>query len=159
MRITILSVGSIKEKYWKEGIAEYVKRLGPYARLEISEVPDEKTPDQASPAEEEQIKAREGARLLKLIRPGAVVVALAIEGKQFSSEELSLRLQDWAVTGQSDVIFIIGGSLGLHRDVFARADLKMSFSRLTFPHQMMRLVLLEQLYRCFKIWRGEPYHK
>ncbi|MDA8212035.1 MAG: 23S rRNA (pseudouridine(1915)-N(3))-methyltransferase RlmH [Clostridia bacterium] len=159
MNIKVLAVGSIKERYLKEGIQEYVKRLGPYARMEIIEVPDEKAPEQASAAEEEQIKAREAAKLQKHIKPGSLVVALAIEGKSFSSEELSRQLQQWALKGQSEVAFVIGGSLGLHRDILAQADLKLSFSRMTFPHQLMRLVLVEQLYRCFKIWRGEPYHK
>ncbi|MFZ3171061.1 MAG: 23S rRNA (pseudouridine(1915)-N(3))-methyltransferase RlmH [Carboxydocellales bacterium] len=159
MNIKVLAVGGIKERFIKDGIQEYVKRLGPYARLEIIEVPDEKTPEQASTAEEEQIKGREAAKLMKHIKAGTLVVALAIEGKAYSSEELAEQLQQWALKGQSDVTFVIGGSLGLHREVLERADLKLSFSRMTFPHQLMRLILVEQIYRSFKIWRGEPYHK
>jgi 23S rRNA (pseudouridine1915-N3)-methyltransferase len=159
VNIKVLAVGGIKERFIKDGIQEYVKRLGPYARLEIIEVPDEKTPEQASTAEEEQIKGREAAKLMKQIKAGTLVVALAIEGKAYSSEELAKQLQQWALKGQSDVTFVIGGSLGLHREVLERADLKLSFSRMTFPHQLMRLILVEQIYRSFKIWRGEPYHK
>ncbi len=159
MNIKIMGVGSIKEQYLKDGIKEYLKRLGPYARVEVIEVADEKTPDHASAAEEEQIKAREAAKLQKHLKPGAVLVALAIEGKMVSSEQLSGQMQQWAVQGKSEVSFVIGGSLGLHQSILAQAELLLSFSRMTFPHQLMRLILVEQLYRGFRIWRGEPYHK
>ena len=159
MKITILAVGHLKESYWKNAVAEYVKRLGAYAKMEIIEVDDEKTPDQASAAEEEKIREREGERLLKRLPGDARVIALAIDGKDYDSEEFAGHLEKLAVSGNAHLAFVIGGSLGLSRKVLARADEKVSFSRLTFPHQLMRVILLEQIYRSFRIRRGEPYHK
>lgn len=159
MLITILSVGKIKERYWTEAIREYTKRLGRYCRLELLEVEDEQTPDNAGEALEAQIKQKEGLRLLRQIRDGAYVIALAIDGKRMSSEQFAGRLETLAVQGKSQIVFVIGGSLGLSEEVLRRADERLSFSDLTFPHQMMRVILLEQIYRCFRIIRHEPYHK
>lgn len=159
MNIQMITVGKLKEKYLVEGIAEYTKRLGPYAKISIVEVPDEKTPETLSAAEEAQVKQREGERILAKVNEGAFVIALAIDGKPLSSEDLARQLQDLATYGRSSVAFIIGGSLGLAPEVLARADLKLSFGRMTLPHQLMRLVLVEQVYRAFRIMRGEPYHK
>ena len=159
MKITVLCVGKIKEKFFRMAVDEYVKRLGRYCQLEIVETPDEKTPDGASPKEEEQIKEKEGERLLKNIKPSAYVIALAIEGKSRSSEELADKLERLGVSGNSHITFIIGGSLGLSENVLKRADMLLSFSRMTFPHQLMRVILLEQIYRSFRIIQGEPYHK
>ena len=159
MKITILCVGKIKEKFFRMAVDEYVKRLGRYCQLEIVETPDEKTPDGASPKEEEQIKEKEGERLLKNIKPSAYVIALAIEGKSRSSEELADKLERLGVSGNSHITFIIGGSLGLSENVLKRADMLLSFSRMTFPHQLMRVILLEQIYRSYRIIQGEPYHK
>lgn len=159
MRITVLAVGKIKEKYLVQGIAEYAKRLSRYCKLDIIEVPDEKTPDRASEAQEEQIKALEGARLMKHIRPDACVIALAIDGEMLDSVELSKRLEQLGINGTSHIIFVIGGSLGLSDEVLRRADDKLSFSKMTFPHQLMRMILLEQIYRGYRIMMGEPYHK
>ena len=159
MKITILAVGKCKEKYWRDALAEYEKRLGRYHKLTVEEVADEKTPENASPAENIQIKEKEGERLLSKIPDGAYVIALAIEGELLSSEEFAARLEKLAVTGTSHVIFVIGGSLGLSQAVLARADRKISFGRMTYPHQLMRVILAEQIYRAAKIARGEPYHK
>jgi 23S rRNA (pseudouridine1915-N3)-methyltransferase len=159
MKITIVCVGKIKEKYFTLGIDEYSKRLSRYCKLEIIEVPDEKTPDNASEAEELMIKAKEGERLLKYIKDSAYVIALAIEGKMLTSEELSQKMEQLGVNGDSNVVFVIGGSLGLDEKILNRADYKLSFSKMTFPHQMMRMVLLEQIYRGYRIMKGEPYHK
>ena len=159
MRITIVAVGKIKEKYLTMGIDEYVKRLSRYCKLDIIELPDEKTPDNASPAEELQIKKREGERILKNIKDGAYVIALAIEGKQISSTDLADKIQSLGVNGESHLVFVIGGSLGLDDAVIKRADYLLSFSKMTFPHQLMRMVLLEQVYRGYRIINGEPYHK
>lgn len=159
IKITILSVGKIKEKYFADGISEYAKRLKRYCKLELIEVADEKTPDSASEREELQIKEKEGKRLFKYIKEDAYVIALAVEGKQLDSVELSHKLEKLAVSGVSHIIFIIGGSLGLDNRITNRADFKLSFSRMTFPHQMMRMILLEQIYRGYRIMKGEPYHK
>lgn len=159
MKITVLCVGKIKEKYFTAGIAEYVKRLSRYCKLEIIEVSDEKTPDQASENEEKQIKEKEGERILKNIKDDAYVMALAIDGKQLDSVEFSKKIEQLGVNGVSHILFIIGGSLGLDDRVLKRADFKISFSKMTFPHQMMRMVLLEQIYRGYRIMKGEPYHK
>ncbi|MBO5279104.1 MAG: 23S rRNA (pseudouridine(1915)-N(3))-methyltransferase RlmH [Lachnospiraceae bacterium] len=159
MRITCITVGKIKEKYFTMAIEEYAKRLSRYCRLEIVELADEKTPDNASALMEEQIKQKEGERILKAIKEDAYVIALAIEGKQLDSVELSEKLAGLGVNGNSHITFIIGGSLGLSKEVLARADYKLSFSRMTFPHQLMRVVLLEQIYRAYRIMNGEPYHK
>ncbi len=159
LKITILCVGKIKEKYFRDAAAEYIKRIGRYHKIEIVEVADEKTPDGAGEALTGQIMAREGERLLGKIKEGSYVAALAIEGKELSSEELAGKLEALAVNGESHVTFVIGGSLGLSGQVKKRADFLMSFSRMTFPHQLMRVVLLEQIYRCCKISAHEPYHK
>lgn len=159
MNIDIAAVGKIKEKYFADGIKEYSKRLGRYCSLNIIEVDDEKTPENLSEKEMEIAKQKEGERLLSRISTGAYVIALAIEGKQVSSEELSEKLSGIMVDGISQVVFVIGGSLGLSQEVLARSQMKLSFSKMTFPHQLMRLVLLEQIYRAFKIMKNEPYHK
>jgi 23S rRNA (pseudouridine1915-N3)-methyltransferase len=159
MKITLVTVGKIKEKFYTEAIAEYSKRLSRYCKLEILQVADEKTPDRASEAEERQIKEKEGNRILAQIKDTSYVIVLAIEGKQLSSEELAAKLDQLGVSGRSDLVFVIGGSLGLSEAVMRRADYALSFSRMTFPHQLMRVVLLEQIYRGFRINAGEPYHK
>ena len=159
MKITILCVGKIKESYLREAIAEYTKRLSRYAELQITEVADEKTPDGASSAEEAKILQTEGKRLLKAMKTDAYNVALAIDGKSLSSEELSGKIDELGVSGVSHIRFIIGGSLGLAPEVLRACDYRLSFSRMTFPHQLMRVILLEQIYRAFRISTGEPYHK
>lgn len=159
MKITVVCVGKIKEKYFTMGIEEYSKRLSRYCKLDIIQVPDEKTPDNASEAEESMIKKKEGERILKHVKDNAYVIALAIEGKMLTSEELADKIDKLGVGGDSHIVFIIGGSLGLDEEVLKRADYKLSFSKMTFPHQMMRMVLLEQVYRGYRIIMGEPYHK
>lgn len=159
MRITLAVVGKIKEKYFSMAIEEYTKRLSRYVKLEIIEVPDEKTPDGASEAVEEQIKQREAERLLKNIREDAYVITLEIEGKMLDSVELAEKIESIGVSGHGSIVFVIGGSLGLHRSVSDRADFKLSFSKMTFPHQLMRVILLEQIYRSYRILNHEPYHK
>jgi 23S rRNA (pseudouridine1915-N3)-methyltransferase len=159
MRITILSVGKIKEKYLRDAIAEYSKRLSRYCKLEVIEVPDEKTPDRASDAEELQIKKTEGERLLKQIRDTDHVIALAIDGQMLDSPALARKIEQLGIQGISSIVFVIGGSLGLSDEVRKRADYKLSFSPMTFPHQLMRVILLEQIYRSYRIINGEPYHK
>lgn len=158
-RISLLCVGKIKEKYLKDGIGEYAKRLGRYCKLDIIEVPDEKTPDGASQTVEEQIKNLEGDKLMKHIRDDDYVIALAIDGKMLDSVELSKKMEQLAVSGISHLVFVIGGSLGLSDSILKRADYKLSFSKMTFPHQLMRMILLEQIYRGYRIMKGEPYHK
>lgn len=159
MRITVVCVGKIKEKYFTMAIDEYAKRLSRYCKLNIIEVPDEKTPDQASEAEELQIKKKEGERILSNIKDQAYVIALAIQGKMLDSVELAKKLESLGTYGDSQIVFVIGGSLGLSEEVLARANMKLSFSPMTFPHQLMRVVLLEQVYRAYRINCGEPYHK
>lgn len=159
MKITLLTVGKIKEKYFAMAIDEYKKRLGRYANLEIIEVADEKTPDGASEKEEAMIKAKEGERLIAKLKDRAYVIALAIDGKMYDSVGLSRHIDDLALKGQSHLVFIIGGSLGLSDNVLKLANEKLSFSKMTFPHQLMRVILLEQVYRAFKISCREPYHK
>ncbi|MBM6829607.1 23S rRNA (pseudouridine(1915)-N(3))-methyltransferase RlmH [Anaerotignum lactatifermentans] len=159
MRITVVCVGKLKEKYWQAAVAEYSKRLSRYHKLEIIELADEKAPETMSQAQEEEVKQKEGERILKALKDDAFVMALAIEGKMMTSEELSAFLEKKAVGGVSHIAFVIGGSLGLAPAVMKRADYALSFSPMTFPHQMMRVVLLEQVYRAEKIRRKEPYHK
>lgn len=159
MKITVIAAGKIKEKFYRDAVAEYSRRLGRYCTLEIIEVADEKTPDGAGEALELQIKEKEGRRMLQAIREDAYVLALAINGVARSSEKLASHLDLLAVRGKSHLCFVIGGSLGLSDEVLSRADEQISFSALTFPHQLMRVILLEQIYRCFRINRGEPYHK
>ena len=159
MKITILTVGKIKEKYLRDAIAEYSKRLSRYCKLEIIEVADEKTPENASETVEDAIRSKEGERLLNNVRDGAFVITLEIGGKQLTSEELADKIDTLGVQGVSHIIFIIGGSIGLGREVLARSDYALSFSKMTFPHQLMRVILLEQVYRSYRIINGEPYHK
>ncbi|RIN55768.1 23S rRNA (pseudouridine(1915)-N(3))-methyltransferase RlmH [Staphylococcus simulans] len=159
MKITVLAVGKLKEKYWKQAIAEYQKRLGAYTKIDIIEVPDEKAPENMSDKEIEQVKQKEGQRLLAKVKPQSTVITLEIKGNMLTSEGLAKNLQQRMVQGQSDFTFIIGGSNGLHEDVLDRSNYALSFSKMTFPHQMMRVILLEQVYRAFKIMRGEAYHK
>ena len=159
IQIDIVCVGKIKEGFYRDAIHEYAKRLSRYAKLEIREAEDEKTPDRASEKEEEQIKKREGEKILKLIKDNSYVIALAIDGAAYDSPSLASHLQKLVNSGSGRLTFVIGGSLGLSREVLSRADEKLSFSDLTFPHQLMRVILLEQIYRCFRIVNGEPYHK
>ncbi|MBR3436398.1 MAG: 23S rRNA (pseudouridine(1915)-N(3))-methyltransferase RlmH [Lachnospiraceae bacterium] len=159
MKIRFLTVGKCKEPYYRDAASEYLKRLSRFAEVTVQEVQDEKTTDGASETENERVKALEGARLLKLVRDRDYVVALAINGKTFDSEGMAERLQNLMTEGKSDLVFVIGGSLGLSKEVLLRADEKWSYSRLTFPHMLMRVIALEQLYRSFKILAGEPYHK
>lgn len=159
MKITLVTVGKIKERFFADAIKEYEKRLSRYCRLEIVQVADEKTPEKASEAQARQIREREGERILAQLKEGAYVIALAIEGKMASSEELAKKLEKLGITGKSQVVFVIGGSLGLSEAVLIRADEQLSFSRMTFPHQLMRVILLEQIYRSYRIIAGEPYHK
>lgn len=159
MKITIVCVGKIKEKFYRDAVEEYAKRLSRYCRLEIAEVADEKTPDGASPLLEEQIKEKEARRILEKIKEDAYVCTLEIQGKKFSSEELARWMEKLTVGGNSHLVFVIGGSLGLHSMVSERADISLSFSDMTFPHQLMRVILTEQIYRGFRIINGEPYHK
>lgn len=159
MQITIVSVGKLKEKYLREGIEEYAKRLSAYCRLQIVEVSDEKAPEELSASEMEQVKRKEGERILAQIKPDHYVIALAIEGQMWSSEKLSAEMDKLALHGRSQLAFVIGGSLGLSAEVLKRSDLQLSFSKMTFPHQLVRLMLVEQVYRAFRIGRGEPYHK
>ena len=159
MRITLITVGKIKEKYLKDAIAEYTKRLSKYCKLEIIEVADEKTPDNASEVVEHAIRVKEAERILRYIKDDAYVITLEINGKQLSSEELADKIDKLGVQGTSHIIFIIGGSIGLGEDVFKKSDFALSFSKMTFPHQLMRVILLEQVYRSYRIISGEPYHK
>ncbi len=159
MKISIITVGKIKEKYLKDAIAEYAKRLSRYCKLEMIEVADEKTPDHASENVETLIRNREGGRIMKQIRADSYVIALAIDGEMLDSVELAERIDSLGIQGVSHISFVIGGSLGLSGEVLARADYKLSFSRMTFPHQLMRVILLEQIYRSYRIINREPYHK
>lgn len=159
MKITVIAVGKIKEKYYRDAVAEYAKRLARYCRLEIVEVEDEKTPDGAGGAMEEQIKEKEAERILRHVKPEAYVMTLEIQGRKMDSAGFAESVEELATYGKSHIQFIIGGSLGLHKSVSAHADGKVSFSDMTFPHQLMRVILLEQIYRAYRIINGEPYHK
>lgn len=159
MRISILCVGKIKEKYWDMAINEYLKRLSRYIKINIIEVSDEKAPETMSRAQEEQVKKKEGERILKNINDTDYVIVLDIKGKDLSSEEFSKFVENSMIKGESSIVFVIGGSLGIWSEVIKRADFLLSFSRMTFPHQMMRVILLEQIYRAIKIIKNEPYHK
>ena len=159
MNITIITVGKLKEKYLKDAIDEYSKRLSRYCKLDIIELPDEKTPDNASAKEEEAIKEKEGQNILSKIKDNMFVIAMDLGGKQLSSEEFSDYIDNLGVTGNSNIAFIIGGSLGISKAVLNRANYKLCFSKMTFPHQLFRVMLLEQIYRNFRIMKGEPYHK
>lgn len=159
MRITVISVGKIKEKYFTGAIEEYAKRLSKYCTLNMMEVPDEKAPETLSEKEMVQIKDKEGERILDKIKDSQYVITLEIKGKLVTSEELSEKLSALGLEGNSDVVFVIGGSLGLSDLVLKRSNFALSFSKMTFPHQLMKVVLLEQVYRGFRILKGEPYHK
>jgi len=159
MNIKIISVGKLKEKYLKQGIDEYLKRLSGYAKVEIVEVTDEKAPENMSEAEMIDVKRKEGERILSHISADTFVITLEIQGKLLTSEQLAAKLDELATYGKSKVAFVIGGSLGLSDEVMKRSDFALSFSKMTFPHQLMRLILLEQIYRAFRINRNEPYHK
>jgi 23S rRNA (pseudouridine1915-N3)-methyltransferase len=159
MNIKIIAVGKLKEKYLREALDEYTKRLSRYAKISIVELQDEKTPENASEKEEEMIKKVEGDKIIKSIDEGSYVVALDLNGKMLSSVEFSSFISDLGVQGRSSINFIIGGSLGLSPEVLNRADYKLCFSKMTFPHQLFRVMLLEQIYRGFRIMKGEPYHK
>lgn len=159
MKITIIAVGKIKEAFYEQAVNEYRKRLSRYCTLEIAEVADERTKEQGSDAEIRIVKKREGERILKCIKEDCYVIALEINGNAPDSVELSQKLESLGVEGKSHLCFVIGGSLGLSEEVHRRADYSLSFSRMTFPHQLMRVILLEQLYRSYRIMNGEPYHK
>ena len=159
MKITLITVGKIKEKYLRDAIAEYSKRLSRYCKLEIKEVSDEKTPDHASDVVENTILDKEAERIMKYVKEDTYVITLEINGKLLSSEELSAKINQLGIQGTSHITFIIGGSIGLGKEVLARSDYALSFSKMTFPHQLMRVILLEQIYRSYRIINGEPYHK
>ena len=159
MKISVITVGKIKEKYLKDAIAEYSKRLSKYCKLEIIEVSDEKTPDSASEVVEMQIRDKEGDRILKYIKDDMYVITLEIAGKMLTSEELAEKIENLGIQGKSSIAFIIGGSIGLGNKILKRSDYALSFSKMTFPHQLMRVILLEQIYRSYRIISGEPYHK
>ena len=159
MKITIETVGKIKEKYLKDAIAEYTKRLSKYCKLEIVEVADEKTPDNASETVEDMIRSKEAERIMKYIKDDAYVITLEIQGKQLTSEELADKINTLGIQGTSHIAFVIGGSIGLGKEVLKRSNYALSFSKMTFPHQLMRVILLEQIYRSYRIINGEPYHK
>lgn len=159
MRISIIAVGKLKEKYLKQGIQEYLKRLGAYANMEMIEVTDEKAPEKMSEAEMEEVKQKEGERILAKVSQDAYVITLEILGEMSTSEKFAKKLDQLALHGKSKIAFVIGGSLGLSEEVRRRSDYALSFSKMTFPHQLMRLILVEQIYRAYRINRGEPYHK
>lgn len=159
MNITVISVGKIKEKYLLSGIGEYSKRLSRYCTLTLLEVPDEKAPENLSDNEMILVKEREGDRILKQLKEGVYVIALDLKGKMMSSEDFASKFEKLSLHGYSQIAFIIGGSLGLSDEVVKRSDERISFSPMTFPHQLMRLILLEQVYRAYRINRNEPYHK
>ena len=159
MNISIITVGKLKERYLKEAVEEYSTRLSKYCKLEIIEVPDEKAPENLSPAQELTVMQKEGQGILRHIKEDTYVIALVIQGRQLSSEGLADFINGLGIKGRSNIAFVIGGSLGLSEEVLKRADFKLSFSPMTFPHQLMRVMLLEQVYRGFKIIKGEPYHK
>ena len=159
MKITLITVGKIKEKYLKDAIAEYSKRLSRYCKLDIIEVTDEKTPDHASESVQDAIRSKEAERIQKYIKEDAYIITLEIGGKQLASEELAEKIDKLGIQGVSHIIFIIGGSIGLGREVLSKSDYALSFSKMTFPHQLMRVILLEQIYRSYRIINGEPYHK
>ena len=159
MKITVLTVGKIKEKFYTEAINEYNKRLSRYCKLNIVQVQDEKTNENCSDTEADIVKEKEGGRLMKYIPDDAYVISLEILGKQLDSVQLADKINNLGIQGKSHIIFIIGGSLGLHKSISDRADFKLSFSNMTFPHQLMRVILLEQIYRSYRIINNQPYHK
>lgn len=159
MNIKVLAVGKVKEAFYRDAIAEYRKRLSRYCKMEIIEVADEPAPENVSPAQEDAVREKEAGRILKRLRDNSYVIALEIAGKKYDSEKFAKKLETLGLEGKSQLVFIIGGSLGLHISVLERADLKLSFSDMTFPHQLMRVILCEQIYRAFRMINGEPYHK
>ena len=159
MNIDIVCIGKLKEKYWVDALNEYLKRMKAYANVNIVELKEAKLPENASLKDEENVKLEEGKSILKAIKDTTYVITLEIKGKELSSEELAGKIEDLSLNGKSDIAFVIGGSLGLSPEVSGRSDFKLSFSRMTFPHQMMRVILIEQIYRAFKINRHETYHK
>ncbi len=159
MQITIIAIGKLKERFIRDGIDEYLKRLSSLAKVRILELAEEKAPENLSENEMLIVKQKEGARILQQIKDNQYVIALAIEGELLNSEELAKEIDNLSIYGKSHIVFVIGGSLGLSQEVYKKADKLLSFSKMTFPHQMMRLILIEQIYRAFKINRGEPYHK
>ncbi|HML35832.1 MAG TPA: 23S rRNA (pseudouridine(1915)-N(3))-methyltransferase RlmH [Bacillota bacterium] len=159
MNITIICIGKLKERYWTEAVQEYSKRLSKYCKLTINELKEERAPDNPSTTEEMAVKEAEGRSILRQLKRDDFVIALEIQGKELTSEALSEKIEALGITGRSDIVFVIGGSLGLSEEMLERADFRLSFSKMTFPHQMMRVVLLEQIYRSFKIIRNEIYHK
>lgn len=159
MRIHIICIGKLKERYWSDAVSEYQKRLSKYCDLEITELKEARLPDKASPAQEATVVEEEGRSILKHVKDGSYVISLEIQGKNLSSEELATKIESLPLAGKSHITLIIGGSLGLSKEVSKRADFKLSFSKMTFPHQMMRVILLEQIYRAFKIIKNETYHK
>lgn len=159
MHIKIITVGKLKEKYLVQGIAEYTKRLSKYAKIDLIEVPDEKAPENLSQAEMIQVKEKEGERILAKIKEQEFVFVLAINGKQLSSEDFAKQIDNLGIQGKSQITFVIGGSLGLSEAVMKRSNEQLSFGKMTYPHQLMKLILVEQIYRAYRIIRGEPYHK
>lgn len=159
MRVTALTVGKIKEPYLRAALEEYAKRLGKYCKLKIVEVADEKTPDAPDGAQAELVLKKEGERLLKCLPRDAYVITLEIAGQQLTSEQFARKIDSLAVQGVSHIVFVIGGSLGLGKNILEKSDCALSFSKMTFPHQLMRVILLEQIYRGYRIIKGEPYHK
>lgn len=159
MNIDVIAVGKIKEKFIEDGIREYVKRLKPYCNINIIEVNDERAPEGLSEKEKEAIMLKEGSKIIDKMRKGSFIISLCIEGRQMDSVEFARYIEDVMTAGNSNITFVIGGSLGLHDDIKSMSDLKLSFSKMTFPHQLMRLILVEQIYRAFKIMKGETYHK
>lgn len=159
MKITIIAAGKLKERYLKDGIAEYVKRLSRFCDLQMIEVEDEQAPESLSPAQEEQIKKKEAARMAAKVKDVAYLIVLDVKGAKKSSEEFASTLRHCMTSGRSNITFIIGGSLGIDAELLSKADLRLSLSDMTFPHQLTRLILLEQIFRAFKINNGETYHK
>lgn len=157
--IRLIAVGKIKERYLKEGISEFVKRMKAYSQVQIIELADEPTPEKLSSAEMEGVKEIEGKKILSKIKDGDYCIALDLKGKELSSEDFAHHLSRWQVEGYSTLTFLIGGSLGLSQEVLKRADYRLSFGKMTYPHQLMRLILMEQIYRGFRILHGHPYHK
>lgn len=159
MKITIITVGKVKEKYLRDAAAEYAKRLSRYCKLELLEVADEKTPEKASQLMENQIRRKEGERIRRYLKEDAYIIALAIQGQELSSEAFAEKIRQLGIQGHSHIIFLIGGSIGLDQELLDQADVLLSFSPMTFPHQLMKVILLEQIYRGYRIISGEPYHK
>ncbi|MEL7566968.1 MAG: 23S rRNA (pseudouridine(1915)-N(3))-methyltransferase RlmH [Dehalobacterium sp.] len=159
MNIRIIAVGKVKEKYLTEGIKEYLKRISPHAKVEVIEVADEKTTERPSETELRLVKEKEGEKINRYLKEGTYLIALDIQGKNLSSEEMAGMINDLGISGKSDLTFLIGGSVGLADSLIEKANFRLSFGQMTYPHQLMRLILVEQLYRCFKIIAGHPYHK